>query len=125
MIRSPETIRSVPRIGGRLSRSGERRPRLHRKPQPAGLPDGLGGEEVPLVARIGFACDAYSAMTTDTPYPKARSQHEALAEMERCAGTQFDPTVVEALLSVVSCPRLAARACAWLPSAAVATDGGP
>jgi HD-GYP domain-containing protein (c-di-GMP phosphodiesterase class II) len=66
-----------------------------------GYPDGLTAEEIPLVARIVRSCDAYSAMTTDRPYRKARSSGEAVAELWRCAGTDFDPTVVAALTAVV------------------------
>ena len=66
-----------------------------------GYPDGLVGEAIPLVARIVCACDAYSAMTTDRSYRKARPPAEAIVEMRRCAGTQFDAAVVEALAQVV------------------------
>ncbi len=62
-----------------------------------GYPDGLAGEAIPLGARIVMVADAFSAMTTDRPYRKARPQSEALQELRRCAGTQFDPTVVGAL----------------------------
>src|SRR5262249_43381749 len=62
-----------------------------------GYPDGLAGEQIPRVARIVCACDAFSAMTTDRPYRAARTEDEALAEMQRCAGTQFDPQGVAAL----------------------------
>ncbi len=67
-----------------------------------GYPDGLRGEEIPLPSRIVFACDAYHAMTSDRPYRAARASHEALREMRRGAGTQFDPAVVAALEAVVS-----------------------
>jgi two-component system cell cycle response regulator len=67
----------------------------------SGYPDGLRGEQIPLVARVVCCCDAFSAMTTDRPYRKARSEQEALAEMRRCAGTRFDPAVVEALETLV------------------------
>jgi two-component system cell cycle response regulator len=60
------------------------------------------GDAIPLVARIVCACDAFSAMTTDRPYRKAMSEDEALAELQRCAGTQFDPAVVDALVAVAS-----------------------
>ena len=63
----------------------------------SGYPDRLAGDAIPLVARIVCCCDAFSAMTTDRSYRKARSAEEALAELRRCAGTQFDPDVVEAL----------------------------
>jgi HD-GYP domain-containing protein (c-di-GMP phosphodiesterase class II) len=53
------------------------------------------------VARIVCCCDAYNAITTDRPYRAGRSPEEALAELRRCAGTHFDPSVVEALARVV------------------------
>ncbi len=62
----------------------------------AGYPDCLAGEEIPLGARIICVCDAYGAMTTDRAYRLARSPEEAMAELRRCAGTQFDPAVVAA-----------------------------
>ena len=67
----------------------------------AGYPDGLKGEEIPLGARILAVCDAYSAITDDRPYKKARRHDEAVAELNRCAGTQFDPRVVAAFCKVV------------------------
>jgi HD-GYP domain-containing protein (c-di-GMP phosphodiesterase class II) len=66
----------------------------------AGYPDGLAGEDIPLIARVVCACDAFSAMTTDRPYRAARTHAEALAELARCSGSQFDPRVVAALVSV-------------------------
>jgi len=66
-------------------------------------------EEIPLVARIVTACDAFSAMTTTRSYRRALSQTEALHELEACAGSQFDPRVVAVLLEVAStAPRAAA-----------------
>jgi HD-GYP domain-containing protein (c-di-GMP phosphodiesterase class II) len=62
---------------------------------------GLAGEQIPLVARIVCACDAWSAMTTDRSYRRALSVEAASAELRRCAGTQFDPQVVDALVSVL------------------------
>jgi HD-GYP domain-containing protein (c-di-GMP phosphodiesterase class II) len=66
-----------------------------------GYPDRLAGEDIPLGARIIFACDAYDAMTTDRPYRVAMPESQARRELEAGAGTQFDPKVVEALLRVV------------------------
>jgi diguanylate cyclase (GGDEF)-like protein len=66
-----------------------------------GYPDGLAGESIPLAARIVFACEAFTSMTTVLPYRDARSPEDALAELERCAGTQFDPTVVRVLSGLV------------------------
>src|SRR5437763_12151888 len=59
-----------------------------------GYPDGLGGEEIPLEARIIAVADSFSAMTAERPYCRRKRLHEARAELERCAGTQFDPEVV-------------------------------
>jgi two-component system cell cycle response regulator len=66
-----------------------------------GYPDGLVGDEIPLLARIIFACDAYDAMTTERPYSEARSPEGALTEMREGAGTQFDPEIVKRLEHVV------------------------
>lgn len=63
-----------------------------------GYPDRLKGEVIPLGARIIAVADSYTAMTEDRPYRKALSKDEALAEVFRCSGTQFDPRVVEALM---------------------------
>jgi diguanylate cyclase (GGDEF)-like protein/PAS domain S-box-containing protein len=60
-----------------------------------GYPDGLRGTDIPLGARIIAVCDAYDAMVSDRPYRASLGSAEALAELNRCAGTQFDPAVVE------------------------------
>ena len=66
----------------------------------SGYPDGLRGEQVPLEARILAVCDAVEAMASDRPYHRAMSLSEIAAEVKRCAGTQFDPTVAEAFIRV-------------------------
>ena len=66
-----------------------------------GYPDGLAGEDIPLGARIMAVADAFSAMTDERVYRKARPYKEAIAELERCAGTQFDPMVVTKFLQVL------------------------
>jgi len=67
----------------------------------SGYPDGLKGEDIPIGARIILVADAYDAMTTDRPYRKAIGHQSALAELRKQAGTQFDPQMVEALISVI------------------------
>ncbi|MGO9974973.1 MAG: HD domain-containing phosphohydrolase [Solirubrobacteraceae bacterium] len=67
-----------------------------------GYPDRLAGQEIPLGSRIITACDALHAMTTDRPYRKAIDQQSAIAELHRCAGTQFDPLVVERLCQTLT-----------------------
>ena len=89
------------RVGGLLGRVGEIVRSCHERWDGSGYPDGLLATEIPLESRIVFACDAYNAMTTDRPYRAALPPAEALAEVERNSGTQFDPRVVEALADVV------------------------
>jgi len=69
----------------------------HERWDGAGYPNRLAGDQIPLGARIIFVADAYDAMTSERAYQPAIPQREALAELERCAGTQFDPAVVKAL----------------------------
>lgn len=73
----------------------------HERWDGAGYPDGLRGEDIPLASRIVLACDAWHAMTSDRPYRSALDHESALAELQRNAGTQFDPQVVSALVAVV------------------------
>jgi putative nucleotidyltransferase with HDIG domain len=61
-----------------------------------GYPDGLQGEAIPLGARIVAVCDAFSAMCERRPYGNVLTEAEALAELRRCSGSQFDPQVVRA-----------------------------
>jgi diguanylate cyclase (GGDEF)-like protein/putative nucleotidyltransferase with HDIG domain len=68
----------------------------HERWDGAGYPNGMRGEESPLGARIIFVVDAYDAMTSDRVYRARRSHEEALAELRRCSGTQFDPLIVDA-----------------------------
>lgn len=64
-----------------------------------GYPDGLAGSDIPLAARIIMVADTIDAMTTDRPYRKALDEAAVRAELVRCRGTQFDPTICDALLS--------------------------
>jgi diguanylate cyclase (GGDEF)-like protein len=70
-----------------------------------GYPDRLRGEEIPLGARIIFVADAYDAMTSERVYRKPLSTRDAMAELERCAGSQFDPNVVDAFYAELGLPR--------------------
>jgi HD-GYP domain-containing protein (c-di-GMP phosphodiesterase class II) len=74
----------------------------HERVDGGGYPDGLSGSDIPLGARIVFACDAFHAMVSDRPYAASRTVAEASAELRRCAGSQFDVAVVAAICDVLS-----------------------
>jgi two-component system cell cycle response regulator len=74
----------------------------HERWDGSGYPDGLAGAAIPLGARIISVCDAFDAMVSSRPYRPHMSVGEALAELRRCAGEQFDPDVVEALTAVMA-----------------------
>jgi putative nucleotidyltransferase with HDIG domain len=65
-----------------------------------GYPDGLHGEQIPLEARILAVCDAVEAMASDRSYQRAIPLNEIMVELRSCAGTQFDPTVVQAFINI-------------------------
>lgn len=75
----------------------------HEKWDGSGFPDGLEREEIPLLARVLTVADSYDAITSDRPYRGKRSRFDAIAEIKRCAGTQFDPAVVEAFVEAANC----------------------
>jgi diguanylate cyclase (GGDEF)-like protein len=74
----------------------------HERPDGTGYPDGLRGDEIPIGARIIAVADVFDAMVSDRPYRSGRGVDEALAELRRCAGSQFDAAVVEAFTAVAA-----------------------
>lgn len=102
-----EGQKMLARVGGVLGRVGEVVRASHERWDGRGYPDGLSTDQIPLAARVVSACDAYNAMTTDRSYRRALPVDVAMTEMETCAGTQFDPQVVAALLRVLSSARTA------------------
>jgi len=74
----------------------------HERIDGKGYPDGLTGDEISLEARIIEVTDAYEAMISDRPYRKALSEEEAIMELKRCAGRQFDPQIVDIFLKVLA-----------------------
>ena len=79
----------------------------HERWDGGGYPDDLRGDEIPIGARIIAVCDAYDAMTSQRAYSEPRTPEEAMAELQRCAGHQFDPDTVAAFC--VAAPRAAER----------------
>jgi putative nucleotidyltransferase with HDIG domain len=73
----------------------------HERWDGTGYPEGLAGDAIPIGARVIFVADAFDAMTSNRLYRPALTHDAALAEVERCSGTQFDPEVVTAFLTVI------------------------
>jgi HD-GYP domain-containing protein (c-di-GMP phosphodiesterase class II) len=96
-----EGQRLLERVGGLLADVGSIVRSCHERWDGAGYPDGLAGNDIPLIARIVCCCDAYSAMTTDRPYRHALPPETARAELLANRGSQFDPAVVDALLATL------------------------
>jgi HD-GYP domain-containing protein (c-di-GMP phosphodiesterase class II) len=109
-----EGQRMLENVGGVLSRAGVIVRGSHESYDGTGYPDGLAGDAIPIQARICSACDAFSAMTTDRSYRPAMPLEDAVAELRRCAGTQFDPAVVATLVTVID-ERRVVRAMAPAP----------
>jgi putative nucleotidyltransferase with HDIG domain len=104
-------IREHPKLGARiLMRVATLRCALpyvlyhHERWDGGGYPTGRAGEEIPLEARVLAVADAFDAMTSDRPYRPALGRDEALAEVARCAGTQFDPEIVRIFLELFAAP---------------------
>ncbi|MBO8128763.1 MAG: diguanylate cyclase [Peptococcaceae bacterium] len=108
---SPEewkTMQKHAEIGCRIARSSPELAHIaeailahHERWDGTGYPQGLKGEEIPLISRIIAIVDAYDAMTHDRPYRKAISREEAIEELKKGAGSQFDPKLVEIFIKVL------------------------
>jgi putative nucleotidyltransferase with HDIG domain len=96
--------RMLDKVGGSMTDVGQIVRASHERWDGNGYPDGISGEQVPLPARIVSVADTFHAITTTRPYRRAQSPEAAVKEMSACAGTQFDPEVVEALVRVLARP---------------------
>jgi putative nucleotidyltransferase with HDIG domain len=117
-----DLIRAHPVIGARILRSipflAAHLPIVelhHERPDGHGYPYGLIGEAIPLPARIVHVADAYDAMTSARAYRPARSPHDAIAELNQHAGTDFDAASVRALVTAL--PRLPVASASFDPTA--------
>jgi HD-GYP domain-containing protein (c-di-GMP phosphodiesterase class II) len=97
-----EGERLLSQVGGLLTEVGRIVRSCHERYDGLGYPDGLRGDEIPIIARIIFGCDAFNAMTTTRSYRAAMSHTQARAELELNRGTQFDPDVVGAILHLTT-----------------------
>ena len=116
-------VRRHPLIGERiigaapaLARAAKLVGATHERLDGSGYPDGLAGDQIPLGARIIAVCDAFTAMTFPRSYAPQLTVPQAIEELRRCAGTQFDPAVVDALANLVV-------GLAWPPERSSASAG--
>lgn len=111
------------KVGGSMADVGVIVRASHERWDGKGYPDGTAGERTPLAARVVAVADTFSAMTTTRSYRRAQSPEAAVAELRRCAGTQFDPKVVDAAVTVLSRPAPATPA-EFLALASYGGSGG-
>jgi len=104
-----EVMRKHPEIGFRIAQASYEIAHIaeailchHEQWGGYGYPQGLAGNNIPLISRIITIIDAYDAMTHERPYKKAASNQQALTEIKRCSGTQFDPNLVEIFLGMMA-----------------------
>jgi HD-GYP domain-containing protein (c-di-GMP phosphodiesterase class II) len=97
-----EGERMLKQVGGSLANIGTLVRGSHERYDGTGYPDRLAGEQIPIESRIVSICDAYNAMTTDRAYRRSIRPEDALKELRRCAGTQFDERLVSAFVRLVA-----------------------
>jgi HD-GYP domain-containing protein (c-di-GMP phosphodiesterase class II) len=97
-----EGERLLSKVGGLLTEVGHIVRFCHERYDGHGYPDGLAGDQIPIVARIVCCCDAFNAMTTTRPYRAAMTPTEARDDLLQNRGTHFDPKVVDALIALTS-----------------------
>ena len=97
----PEKGQRIASTSSELSHIAELILKHHERWDGKGYPLGLEGEDIPIECRILAVVDAYDAMTSDRPYRNAMSHEEAVEEIKRCAGTQFDPEIADLFASII------------------------
>ena len=102
------TIKTHPVIGSEILKNMSELPDImvgarwhHERYDGKGYPDGLAGEEIPLVARIIGVADAYDAMSSTRSYRGVLPQEVIRSEMQKCAGSQFDPEIAEIMIKII------------------------
>jgi diguanylate cyclase (GGDEF)-like protein len=103
-----DAVKKHPEVGYRVLRSAGVYQEIlegvlyhHERYDGNGYPEGLKGEEIPLLARILTVCDAYDAMRSDRPYREALTTDEAVSELKNCSGTQFDPDITDFFIKML------------------------
>ncbi len=103
-----EVIKRHPGIGYQIIKSVDEYVHLadlvlhhHERWDGSGYPEGLSGKSIPLFSRIIAVADAFEAMTAVRPYQETKTNEEAIKELRRCSGTQFDPKIVEIFINKV------------------------
>lgn len=105
-----EIIKKHPETGYRIARATEEFAHVaedilahHERWDGTGYPQGLAGRDIPLLARIAAIVDSYEVMSNGRPYKSPLSEAEVIAELRRCAGTQFDPELIDVFLDTLGC----------------------
>jgi two-component system cell cycle response regulator len=107
MRRHPVIGASILAAAPSLARVSEIVGATHERYDGAGYPRGLAGQDIPLAARIVFVCDSFDAMVSERPFGESKSDSDALREVRRCTGSQFDPQVVDAFAVELAAQRAA------------------
>jgi HD-GYP domain-containing protein (c-di-GMP phosphodiesterase class II) len=94
----------------------------HERMDGKGYPMGLAGDEIPEFARVIAVADAFDSMTSTRSYRGARSVEEAVAELRKCSGLQFDPVLVDAFIAALGQERWESQAGGQSPPATLAAD---
>jgi HD-GYP domain-containing protein (c-di-GMP phosphodiesterase class II) len=106
MRRHPKIGERIVRAAPALARTAELVRSSHERFDGTGYPEGLTGAEIPLGSRIVAVCDAFDAMIGPRPYRLGMSVEGAVAELRRCAGTQFDAEIVDVFCALQADERL-------------------